>query len=39
MLLSNFEILTYLDYIYFRIYSVVKLTLRHITICVIFEGE
>ena len=37
-LLSNFELLTFLDYLYFRIYSVVKLTLRHITICVIEGG-
>ena len=37
MMLSNFELLPFLDYLYFRIYSVVKLTLRHFTICVIFE--
>ena len=39
MLLSNFELLTFPDYLYFRIYSIVKLTLRHITSCVIFDGE
>ena len=38
MMLSNFELLPFLDYINFRIYSVVKLTLRHITICAIFVG-
>ena len=36
MMLSNFELLPFLDYINFRMYSVVKLTLRHISICVIF---